>query len=61
MIKKLDIADAYLFLRKENHSIPSETLDFMLEASMEKLSQMENKRVSSKLYEEVIDEETNTK
>ena len=37
MTTKKNIMDAYLFLRKENHDIPSEALDFILEASMEAL------------------------
>jgi hypothetical protein len=36
-----EIREAYLFLRKENQTVPSETLQFMLDASMEKLSEIE--------------------
>ena len=33
-----EIREAYIFLRETNHSIPSETLQFMLDASLEKLN-----------------------
>lgn len=42
MITKETIIDAYLFLRKNNHSIPDETLDFMKHASLEKLEEINN-------------------
>ena len=32
-----EIIDAYLFLREHNHTIPSETLDFMKRSSIEAL------------------------
>jgi hypothetical protein len=38
MIDKKNIMDAYLFLREHNHSIPSEVLEFMKEASLDKLN-----------------------
>lgn len=41
MINKEDITDCYLFLRKYNQSIPSETLDFILKASLEKLESID--------------------
>ncbi|MGK0175658.1 MAG: hypothetical protein ACI9AT_002045 [Ulvibacter sp.] len=34
-----EIREAYIFLREKNHTIPSETLQFMLDASIEKLNQ----------------------
>lgn len=34
---KKEIREAYLFLREKNQSIPSETLEFMLNASLEKV------------------------
>jgi hypothetical protein len=34
---KSEIREAYVFLRTENNSIPSDTLDFILEASIEKV------------------------
>ncbi len=37
-----EVRDAYVFLRTNNQSIPSETLDFMLQASIEKIVKMEN-------------------
>lgn len=37
MITESTIREAYLHLRKTNSTIPDETLDFMLEASLEKL------------------------
>lgn len=35
-----EVREAYIFLREKNHSIPSETLDFMLNASLEKIKQI---------------------
>ena len=37
-----EIMEAYLFLREKNMSIPSETLDFMKDAAIEKLNQVKN-------------------
>ena len=37
-----EIRDAYVFLREKNMTIPSETLQFMLDASLEKLNQVKN-------------------
>ena len=34
-----EIMEAYLFLRKENMTIPSETLDFIKDASLNKLNE----------------------
>lgn len=34
---KKEIMEAYLFLRKENMTIPSETLEFMKDAAIERL------------------------
>ncbi len=40
---KSEIMEAYLFLRKENMTVPSETLEFMKDATIEKLdSALEN-------------------
>jgi hypothetical protein len=41
MICKERILEAYLFLRKNNHSIPSEVLDFILEVSLQALEDKE--------------------
>ena len=41
MITKDSIIDAYLFLRENNHSIPSEVLEFMKRASLDKLRSIE--------------------
>lgn len=38
MIKQSDILDAYLFLRKNNHSIPDEALEFIKNAAMDKIT-----------------------
>jgi len=35
--KEKEIREAYTFLREKNMSVPSETLQFMLDASLEKL------------------------
>lgn len=43
---KKEIREAYLFLREKNNTIPSDTLEFMLNASLEKvdsLPDVENK------------------
>ena len=32
-----EIREAYIFLREKNMTVPSETLQFMLDASLEKL------------------------
>jgi hypothetical protein len=39
MIKQSDILEAYLFLRKNNHSIPDETLEFIKNAAMDKITE----------------------
>ena len=41
MITEQSIREAYVHLRTTNTSIPDETLDFMLEASLEKLKEKE--------------------
>jgi hypothetical protein len=40
-----EIREAYAFLREKNTSIPEEALDFMLNASIEKIVKMENPQV----------------
>jgi hypothetical protein len=42
MINKNSIINAYIFLRENNQSIPSEVLEFMKEASLEKLKNSNN-------------------
>jgi hypothetical protein len=37
------IREAYIFLREKNMTIPSDTLQFMLDASLEKLKEIETK------------------
>ncbi len=46
MIKQSDILNAYLFLRENNHSIPSETLTFMKDVSMRELKKIAANAVS---------------
>lgn len=41
MITKKDIIDAYVFLRKNNQSIPDEVLDFIKDTCIEKLDLIE--------------------
>jgi hypothetical protein len=48
MITKETIIEAYLFLRKNNMSVPDETLDFMKHAALEKLQ--ESKVKNSDLF-----------
>jgi len=45
MIKKEDIVEACLFLRKNNKSIPDETLNFIKAVSMRELEKVESGRV----------------
>ena len=44
---EMEIRAAYIFLREKSHTIPSDTLQFMLDASLEKLNSVE--------YNEVLD------
>ena len=44
---EMEIRAAYIFLREKNHTIPSDTLQFILDASLEKLNSVE--------YNEVLD------
>ena len=37
-----EVREAYVFLREKNNTIPSETLDFMLDASLEKIKRLNN-------------------
>ncbi len=46
-----EVRDAYVFLRENNQSIPSETLDFMLQASIEKIVKIENPQVGKNTEE----------
>ena len=39
MITKETIIEAYVFLRKNNTSVPDETLDFMKDTALEKLQE----------------------
>lgn len=45
MITKETIMEAYLFLRKENQSVPSETLEFMKDTALEELQKCEAKNL----------------
>ena len=38
------IHQAYIFMRKNNHSIPDEDLEFIRDAALEKLREIENIR-----------------
>jgi len=38
---KKEIIEAYIFLRENNHTIPSETLEFMKDAAIEKLDEID--------------------
>ena len=38
---EMEIRAAYLFLREKNQTIPNSTLQFMLDASLEKLDNLE--------------------
>lgn len=41
---KNEIIDAYLFLRENNQSIPSETIEFMKDVSLRELERVKNGR-----------------
>ena len=41
---KEEIINAYLFLRENNYSIPSETLEFMKDVSLRELERVKNGR-----------------
>lgn len=45
MITKETIMEAYLFLRKENQSVPSETLEFMKDTALAELQKSEVKNL----------------
>jgi len=40
MIKEKDIVEAWVFLRKHNHSLPDEVLDFIKESSLKALEHL---------------------
>ena len=42
MVTEKQIIDAYLFLRKKNHSLPDEVLEFMKKAALQKLKELES-------------------
>lgn len=52
-IKQLakEIREAHEFLRLRNNTIPSETLQFMLDASLEKLGELEEETTPTPDYE----------
>lgn len=50
-----EIREAYAFLRTNNMSIPSDILDFMLDASLKKLNETENPPVCDSA-EELLDD-----
>jgi gamma-glutamylcyclotransferase (GGCT)/AIG2-like uncharacterized protein YtfP len=43
-----EIREAYIFLREKNQTIPSETLQFMLDASLEKLNKPQSTESETK-------------
>lgn len=43
-VNKDEIIEAYLFLRKENKSIPSETIEFMKDVSIREFDRITNGR-----------------
>ena len=53
IINKELIIEAYIFLRKNNQSIPSETLEFMKDAAIEKFEEVRsfNKLLDEKEHE----------
>ena len=55
------IREAYIFLREKNMSIPSDTLQFMLDASLEKLKDIrtEEPNYSSEYYNKLFIEKYN--
>ena len=61
MITKQTIMDAYLFLRKNNNTIPDETLDFIRDVSLTAYEKMKVGQIEplvmlrTELEEEIID------
>jgi len=48
-ILEKEVREAYVFLREKNNTIPSETLDFMLDASLEKIKRLNNDCLHNKI------------
>ena len=42
MINRKDILEAYSFMRRHNHSLPDELLDFMKDASLSAFDSLDN-------------------
>ena len=53
------IREAYIFLREKNMTIPSDTLQFMLDASLEKLKEIETKEPNRLNYNKLFIEKYN--
>jgi hypothetical protein len=51
MISESAIREAYTFLRTNNTSIPDEVLQFMLEASLEKLKEIEIRKLKNSCWD----------
>lgn len=49
-----EIWEAYLFLRNNNNTIPSDTLEFIRDAALEKLKQSGYEKFSSSSEEELF-------
>ncbi len=49
-----EIREAYIFLREKNHTIPSDTLQFMLDASLEKVKSLPEDKPNNKQYANFI-------
>ena len=49
MIKRSNILDAYVFLRKKNQDIPDEVLDFIKESSLNALDNTQDEAVRKAL------------
>jgi|WetSurMetagenome_2_1015567.scaffolds.fasta_scaffold153602_3 hypothetical protein len=56
MISKDEIINAWVFLRKKNHSISDETLDFMKNISIEALEKIENANKGILSFEDIVEE-----
>lgn len=54
-----EIREAYMFLREKNNIIPSDTLQFMLDVSLEKLNAIKEK--ASKNISDIIENKDNDK
>jgi hypothetical protein len=65
LINRKTIMEAWTFLREKNNAIPSETLDFIRDAALEKLKDLEDMEKAydqlQELKQDIYDFENNRK